>query len=65
MDSEVHSGNSLQESTTEMDTSIGEENEGTNIRGNVARLRFVFRKISKVHREKMPTDSATPTLSPL
>ena len=52
MDSEVHSGNSSQESTTEMDTSIEEENEGTNSRGNVARLQFVFRKISKVHREK-------------
>ena len=52
MGSEVHSGNSSQESTTEMDTSIEEENEGTNSRGNVAGLRFVFRGISKVDREK-------------
>ena len=49
MDSEVHSGNSSQESITEMDTSIEDENEGTN---GGARLRFLFRKTNKIHREK-------------
>ena len=49
MDSEVHSGNSSQESITEMDTNIEEEIERTNSR---ARLQFLFRKTTKVHGEK-------------
>ena len=52
MNSEVHGGNNSQESATGIGASIEEENEGTNSRGNVARLQFVFRKISKAHGEK-------------